>query len=899
MPNRTSDETAPPVGDLDAFERARVKSIAARGLFGAQSAERVTLGQYEQIELVAEGGMGRVYRAHDSRLQRTVALKLVRPDRSDTVGAEALLAEARAAVAVPHPNVVDVYEVGESAGLVYIAMQFIAGASLDRWVESDQAALPSLLRGLLTIASALAAAHRNDVVHRDIKPRNILIADDGGFYLGDFGLAEIWRTSVPDPSSEESTRSVGGTPLFVAPELLDGGDATPASDIFSLGVTIFRSVYARPPFPGTTSRWVAAGAEQPSCPRRGRFGLVPRALRHTVARMLAIDPSARPSVEQVVATLETVCQAPATRRRATLGLGLTLAFAAAVAARPGPRPQHLCAAAGQPVLSEAELRALGLHLQRLERPFAASTAAAADAFFRRENEAAIQAGVAECERDADRGLARALFAEDSCLAREVEALRALHASLLDIDAERLGQIAPLLARLEVRGDCEAAPQLGTRFDPAQAARLSDLRDRLQRFDTLFELTASGEAADQARALWTEAQAQGDALTRAWAGVLAGRAAARVGEVETAEAALEAAFTASLEAGSSLWAARALTQIVWVDASLREHPNAATRVAQLGLGYARQVGDRERAALLEVELLDYVSTALDLAGEPERAESSSRQALAMLLALDGPHVVQEARVRANLAVVLSNLDRNAESVVESEAAYDVLARAYGETHPHVVSVLNNLALQRLIANDLAGARRDFERALALKAHIYGRAHPSSISTRLGLAGVAESQGAIEEALSQLEAARAIAELAVEAGASSRQLEAVCYERARVSLNAGRLEDAGAAIERSLALERAREPSGAWVTSDLLHLRILRAQLAPRFAAALAQVRDQVQSGALRASEWEQLYLEFLGLSVELSPCHQADDPQLRAFLRRLEAEPDPGELADDVQAWLSC
>ncbi|PRP94778.1 hypothetical protein [Enhygromyxa salina] len=128
----------------------------------------------------------------------------------------------------------------------------------------------------------------------------------------------------------------------------------------------------------------------------------------------------------------------------------------------------------------------------------------------------------------------------------------------------------------------------------------------------------------------------------------------------------------------------LAKVLW------QHVQARVEVGLLGLGYARQLGDPERAALLEVELLDHVSTALDLAGEPERAESSSRQALATLLALDGPHVVQEARVRANLAVVLSNLDRNA-----------------------------------------------------------------------------ESQGEIEDALSQL--------------------EAVCYERALVSLNAGRLED----------------------------------------------------------------------------------------------------------------
>lgn len=204
-------------------------------------------GDYELLEEVGRGGMGIVYRARQSSLNREVALKML---LSGTLASEADLArfraEAAAAARLDHPNIVPVYEVGEHEGHTFFSMKYVDGRTLAQ-VVADGPLPPQRAADLvLQAARAVAAAHRSGVLHRDLKPSNILIDRHGKVHLTDFGLAK----QLTDTATLTRTGAVLGTPAYMAPEQAAGnrGSVGPASDVYSLGTVLYHLITGRPPF---------------------------------------------------------------------------------------------------------------------------------------------------------------------------------------------------------------------------------------------------------------------------------------------------------------------------------------------------------------------------------------------------------------------------------------------------------------------------------------------------------------------------------------------------------------------------------------------------------------------------------------------------------------------------
>ncbi len=199
------------------------------------------LGPYEIKTAIGAGGMGEVYKAADTRLGRSVAVKLLSADFS-----ERFETEARAISAVSHPNICALYDVGVHDGQGYLVLEYLEGKQLQGPLRPDEA-----LRVALQIAAALEAAHRKGIIHRDLKPANIMITDDGSVKLLDFGLAKI-----ADPTGLEMTRTVAGTVLgtaaYMAPEQAEGKPLDARSDIFSFGAVVYELVAGRRAFPGDT-----------------------------------------------------------------------------------------------------------------------------------------------------------------------------------------------------------------------------------------------------------------------------------------------------------------------------------------------------------------------------------------------------------------------------------------------------------------------------------------------------------------------------------------------------------------------------------------------------------------------------------------------------------------------
>ncbi len=256
------------------------------------SPPRVLSGRYELSHLVARGGMAEVYRAHDRLLDRPVALKVLFPELSvDRAFVERFRREAQAAANLSHPNIVPVFDWGEDNGTYFIVMEFIDGRPLSSILRTAGPMHPDRAAEIgADVAIALAYAHRHGVIHRDVKPGNVLITEDGIVKVTDFGIARAINTE----ESLTQTGAVMGTATYFSPEQAEGMGVDARSDIYSLGVVLFEMVTGRPPFMGDTPVAVASKhvRENPPTPREINPS-VPPDLEAIILKCLAKSPEYR------------------------------------------------------------------------------------------------------------------------------------------------------------------------------------------------------------------------------------------------------------------------------------------------------------------------------------------------------------------------------------------------------------------------------------------------------------------------------------------------------------------------------------------------------------------------------------------------------------------------------
>lgn len=241
---------------------------------------------------IGEGGMGAVYRAHDTKLRRKVALKVIHPDLAVPDAAARLVREARAAAALAHPNTIAIHDLGEIDGTVYLVMELISGAPLRAYVGDTSVPVTQKLRWLVDMARGLGAAHKAGLVHRDVKPTNVMVSDDGVVKVLDFGLAKPLEAA----SFHTDVGLVVGTPRYMAPELFTGVRADARSDQYAFGVTAYELLSGV--HPGSPTGPVPAALDS----------LVPEvgpAVARIVARTLSRAASERfASMNEVAAALE-------------------------------------------------------------------------------------------------------------------------------------------------------------------------------------------------------------------------------------------------------------------------------------------------------------------------------------------------------------------------------------------------------------------------------------------------------------------------------------------------------------------------------------------------------------------------------------------------------------------
>ena len=315
------------------------------------------IGKYRIVELVGEGAMGVVYRALDTVLHRTVAIKVM----NDAIARQEelrqrFLHEAQAAASLQHPNVVSIYDLGEVEGHLFIAMEFVQGVDLEHMIaQPEPISLQTKLDIIIDVLTGLTFAHKRGVVHRDIKPANIRIAEDGRAKIMDFGVAHLASSKLT------STGASLGTPGYMAPEQVVGGKTTSATDIFAVGGVLYELLTGVKPFDGETlhNLFYKIMTEKPVPVRELKPGLPP-ALDRIVDKALSKEPERRYATALEMADelskVRASLSGPARPSSVSLSATYATAFASSKAAA-RDRMVHI-ATAGAGVLAVATLLAL-------------------------------------------------------------------------------------------------------------------------------------------------------------------------------------------------------------------------------------------------------------------------------------------------------------------------------------------------------------------------------------------------------------------------------------------------------------------------------------------------------------------------------------------------------------
>lgn len=737
----------------------------------------VRIGRFMLLERIGSGGMGDVYSAYDEHLERRVAIKLVR-NQSGAGASERLLREAKALARLSHPNVVQVYDAGTVESQVFVAMELIQGRNLRAWLE-ERTAGPRLepwqgVRDIFLHAGAgLEAAHQAGLAHRDFKPENVLIGDDGRVAVVDFGLARLVAEQAPPASEGNSevrpvqeggpavsaqtrvtaTGALIGTPAYLSPEQIRGHTGDARSDQFSFCVSLYEALLGVRPFPVELAedRLRAIEARQLAEPTAGRN--VPVWLRQALVRGMSPQPEERFSrMDDLLAALAR------DKRRRKRGVGVAAVLVCTGVAIGGGASlgfsREPCLAAGQTldtVWNESRRTSLEGAFQGTGLGYAADTWARVREQVDDQVARLRAARVDACEDTYVRHVQpdRVLALRSTCLERGEKQLDALLGALTRTDASTLAQAVESLGALPDPDLCRDSEALLLGVQPPEnaeiAARVASLRTELEELRALELAGRSEEALARAEPLLNKAQATGYPPVRAEALFLAGRLSLQrdTGEAVTRGLSFlwDALDLAESQRHDQL-AAEIWNQIVYTASrrdATQDRPRELSRRALAAVQRLAMPGQTRIDALANLGSIHYRAL------EYEQAESAQTEALklARAQAEHGPAGrLRVARRLQDLANTLADRARPEEARALYQEALETLRSALGERHPAVARLGSDFAIFLYENGDLETARALLEKSVDIATAALGARHYSVGVARLVLANIEQERGRLE-------------------------------------------------------------------------------------------------------------------------------------------------------------
>ncbi|MEM9459372.1 MAG: tetratricopeptide repeat protein [Myxococcota bacterium] len=798
-----------------------------------------TLGRYLLFGELGSGGMGMVLKAYDESLDRAVAIKLLHSEAAER-HTERLRREAQALAKLSHPNVVQVYEVGQQGEQWFIAMELVRGQTLREWQQTPRG-WRECVEIYLQAGAGLVAAHRAGLVHRDFKPDNCIVDKAGRPRVLDFGLVGGDAELALDVTSEEieaiglgggalelsltESGTVLGTPAYMPPEQMRGEGADARSDQFSFCVSLYEAIYGERPFEGVTMPRLLEAVSLGAVRSAPKGASVPGSLRQILLRGLAAEPMRRwPSMDELLTELRRLV-APRRWRWLALsasmvvGLGL-IGVGQAYQADMGQR----CTGARDQMdgiwddarRQEVEAAILGTKVsyapdtwQRVEQRFDAYTNAWMDKHTK------------VCEATSVRGEQSdlAMDLRMRCLHKRRSSLRASVDVLADADAEVVENAVTLVAGLPILTRCDdlrwleqQAQRMPLPEDPDVATEVEVLRERLADIAAMHEAGRYAEALEKVESVLQRGEALGYTPLLAEAQYRRGVLRDANGQYAEAERDLRQAHSRAVEHhhdAVALHTAQSLTYLVgyqlarhtegqqWGQAVALplahrsgEPVEVATSLANLGVVFASQ-GDYENA---------WVHQEHDLAIK-ERA-----------LGPDHPNVATSLTNLGNMFVYQGDYEN---ARIHHQRALAVQENALGVSHPYVATSLSNLGLVFFRQGDMANARVYHQRALAINEKAFGPNHPSVALSLNALGFFLNHQGDVESAKAYLQRALVIQEKAL--GPNHPDVAASLSNLGNVFTSQGDYENAQEHHERALAIkEKALGLEHPYVAKSLSNL-----------------------------------------------------------------------------------
>jgi len=712
---------------ISKLEMPSARPLLARG---------AQVSRYVILHLLGQGGMGVVYAGYDPELDRKVALKLLRPDRARGEAARLrLLGEAQAIARLSHPNVVAVFDAGSFGDQVFLAMELVPGRTLREWLDAGSRSWREVAALFLGAGRGLAAAHAAGLVHRDFKPENVLLGDDGRVRVVDFGLAR----PAGIEAAEDDPGVIRGTPAYMAPEQLCGGPADARSDQYGFCVALWEALYGVRPGAAAGS---AAGGQRAS--RR-----VPPWLRQALERGLSTDPADRHS--SMDALLAVLGRDPWLLRRRLLAAAAVLLVAGAAGIAWQRSRQALCGGGEERVAAlwnaprkqalHAAFTATGVSygeavsasvMRAFDRYFAGWTAA------HREACRATRVRGEQSEELLDRRMA--------CLDQRFRQAGALVDVFAHADAGLVKTAVDVTGKLASVDECSDAAALLAAVprprDPAVRGRVTAAEQRLARAQALSDAGRDEAALRDLDAVVAEARAVAYRPLEAQALYLKGFAQNALGHNREAEATLfDAVVAAEASADRELsgLAAAQLARAVGADQGRREEGRRWIRLAQSSIE-----GIKGHAAV-RVKLLNSLGAVLQRDGLYREEEAVYRQALALAERSLGADSALTATVLSSLGVALNLQGRDADSIAASQRGLAIRRRVLAPDHPDLGRSYNTLgnAYSNLGRRDEALAM--YRQARQVFVASYGEGHPLTASADGNIGTVLKDLKRFDEAL----------------------------------------------------------------------------------------------------------------------------------------------------------